>query len=370
MRIFSVCADRGIPPGGAKGASIHLRSLARALRQEGAEVVLFTERGPEPGPEAASIQDLDVRPLDLLAEAAEVAPPDIVYERYSLGSGVGLAQARRIGCAFVLEVNAPLLLEANLHRPGSVPAGAARIEEQLFREADLVVAVSEPLRRIVAGVRGKDAGTAVVWNGADEKLLDIARMKRPEETATLVFLGNPKPWHGAETLPDLMARLEEKGCPARLLVIGGGKGADSLMARAREQGIDDRVEITGPVASSRVGELLSRADVAIAPYPPADPFYFCPLKVIESMMAGLPVVTTRQGDLEAITRGAALLVPPGDPEALVEAVRSLLESPDTARELGERARERAASALTWRHSARSLLALVPGAGVSRGQEVI
>ncbi|MFQ5844805.1 MAG: glycosyltransferase, partial [Planctomycetota bacterium] len=82
-----------------------------------------------------------------------------------------------------------------------------------------------------------------------------------------------------------------------------------------------------------------------------------PLKVIECMAAGLPVVRTRQGDLPEIVGNAGVPVEPGDPQALAVAVRTLLQSPRRRRRLGARARRRAGRHFTWSRTARRLLEL-------------
>ena len=64
----------------------------------------------------------------------------------------------------------------------------------------------------------------------------------------------------------------------------------------------------------------------------------------EALRAGRPLVCTAVGALPELVDDGALLVPPGDPEALGRAVRGLLDDPATARQLGERGR---AVAATW-----------------------
>jgi len=53
MRLAYVCSDPGITPGGTKGAAVHFREMARALRDAGANLRAFMAR-------AGSWPDLDV----------------------------------------------------------------------------------------------------------------------------------------------------------------------------------------------------------------------------------------------------------------------------------------------------------------------
>lgn len=353
MKVLHVCADRGIPVGGTKGASIHLRAIAEALEAVGHEVVMAAARVGG---------DLDEFPVPVvklreergLQRAARcMGRPDVVLERYSLGHEAGLAFARSIDVPFVLEVNAPLVDEARRHRPDTVGPADAVIEHRLFRDADLVVTVSHPLRDLVARSRGTADGVIVIPNGVDPGRFR-GEVRRSLSTVRMVFVGHPKPWHGAERLPGVLAALVDGGDDVVLDIIGGGSGAEAVLQRARALGVSDRVRVTGPVPESVVTQELLGADVLVAPYPRQDPFYFCPLKVIEAMAAAVPVVSTEQGDLARIVADGGVLVPPDDDEAMTSAIRSLVRDPELRRSIGAAGRARVQEEYTWEAAARRL----------------
>ena len=352
MRVALVCADRGIPAGGTKGASVHLRDFAAALAARGHHVEAHLARADGPFP-------VPVRPLaaeDELVARLAAFRPHVVHERYSLGGRTGLAAARAAGCPFVLEVNAPLVAEAGAHRPDSVGEGVAAVEAELLAAADVVVTVSEPLRRWAADVRGSADGVAVLPNGVDG-----ARFTRPAPMngpPTIAFLGHPKPWHGGPRLAGIVAGVRERGLDARLLLIGGGDGAAEVAAACRTAGVIDAVTITGPLAPTEAAAALRTAWIGAAPYPMQDFFYFSPLKVVEYLAAGLPVVATAQGDLADVVAGDGVLVPPGDDDALVAAVASLLRDRDGCRRIGRRGRHRVLRERTWAHVAARWEAIV------------
>src|SRR5688572_19735192 len=115
MRIALLCSDLGIPLGGAKGASVHLRAVASVLLRAGHHVTAMLAA---PGPESAYVQ-LAERGLELrvLRQPRTVrklewhfaqVKPDLVLERLSLLAPEGALAAAEAGVPHVFEVNAPL----------------------------------------------------------------------------------------------------------------------------------------------------------------------------------------------------------------------------------------------------------------------
>jgi glycosyltransferase involved in cell wall biosynthesis len=86
-------------------------------------------------------------------------------------------------------------------------------------------------------------------------------------------------------------------------------------------------------------------------------FENCPMALLEAMMAGVPAVVTGVGGVPELVADTALVVPPGDPDALAAALRRLLEDTALAADLGARARARALTEFTAERNARSMINL-------------
>jgi glycosyltransferase involved in cell wall biosynthesis len=369
MRVAYVCADPGVPVFGAKGSSVHVQSVVRALVRRGAEVELLAARvgGPPPaGLERVTLHRLPRPPKGEPAERerravaanAELAralgalePVDLVYERCSLWSVAALRHGRAEGVPTVLEVNAPLVEEQARHRVLVDRAAAERIARLQAELADVLVAVSSGvaahLRRCHPAAAGR---VRVIGNGVDRERFPVTLAERGSvRPFTVGFVGTLKPWHGTETLVEAFARLRPYVPGARLLVVGDGPGRAALEQRLAMLGVPDAAELTGAVPPAAVPALLARMDVAVAPYPALPDFYFSPLKVLEAMAAGVPVVASRVGDLERlVTDGrTGRLVTPGDAGALAAALRALAARPDERARLGAAARRTAFAAHTW-----------------------
>ena len=345
MRIVAVNDDRGIAPDGSKGASIHLRSLLNALQRAGNDVILHSRRGAK----SEDGLDFEVIPStepDGIVDSIRNLGADFVLERYSLGAVTGLEAARETGRPFVLEVNAPLFTEASLHRPTTVTEDSRPCEERLWMEADMVLPVSRHLRDLVVSDRGHTNGVHVLPNGIDPALFAgiAAGNTIPGD---LGFLGHPKPWHGLKLLPQVFEILKGQGKDVRLVVIGGGPGAEQLQQDFDALGLGNMVEITGPLEQKAALERLSRCGLSLAPYDASDAFYFCPLKVLESLALGVPLASTDTGDIRELTGGFALCSKPGDVEDFSQSIISLLDNPLKAGQMARKGQAHVLRHHTW-----------------------
>ena len=109
----------------------------------------------------------------------------------------------------------------------------------------------------------------------------------------------------------------------RLRLRVGGEGGDRgfLEMLAREAGVDDRLEVLGPVRPDRVGEFYSSLDVLAVPSIPTDSWTEQFGRVaVEAMAAGVPVVSSDAGALPDVVGGAGIVVPAGDADALAAAL--------------------------------------------------
>jgi glycosyltransferase involved in cell wall biosynthesis len=143
-----------------------------------------------------------------------------------------------------------------------------------------------------------------------------------------------KPWHG---VLDLLYAIGD--LPVQLVVAGHGPLLEELL---RASAGDSRVHILGDLPHDRIPRLLRTLDIGVAPYLPDQDFYFSPLKVLEYLAAGLPVVCPRVGDLPELVGEAGILYEVGDRAALAEALARLTNDRELRAHAAGQARRRAA----------------------------
>lgn len=405
MRIAYLCADRGVPVLGDKGASVHIREFVAALARLGHEVTLLCARegAGNPAPDARLIE----LPPDESADAIETqaallgvygykndrvlnrelgklacdrnlasrvlaaleragACPDILYERYALFHRAGGRVARTLGIPHLLEVNAPLAFEQERFRDLRLKIEAQTSETDILRGCDHIIAVSEAIRTHALAVGTDPERITVVPNGVDiERFQGPTNAKGVRERyglggrSVIGFVGSLKPWHGLDFLLDAFDDIRAERPDAALLIVGDGPERDRLTDRVARADLNRHIVFTGRVAHHEVPDHLAAMDLTVAPYMAHDGFYFSPLKVVESMAAGRPVVAPRLGQLsELVADGTTgLLYPPGDFGAFVSAVVTLLAHPQRRLAMGEAASAGARELGGWTRAARQVMAI-------------
>jgi glycosyltransferase involved in cell wall biosynthesis len=160
----------------------------------------------------------------------------------------------------------------------------------------------------------------------------------------LLAVGRLSYFKGFDVLLRALAQIPE----ASLVLIGGGECADSLRALAAQLRIQARVHFTGRLDMDAAGQTqlesaYANADVFCLPSTErAESFG---LVLLEAMRAGLPVVASDipgsgVGFVVGNAESSGLLVPPGDADALVAAIRRLAADADLRRRLGAAGHER------------------------------
>ena len=370
----------------AGGQNVHVAELSSALVRRGHRVTVYTRRDDATLPDVVrmpsgvEVVHVTAGPADhvskdellpfvpALADGLERAwlddRPDVVHAHFWM-SGLAALDAARRRSVRDAGGGLPVPVVQTFHALGHVkrrhqghldtsPAERATLEPWVGRSVDTVIATCSDEVFELRGI-GVDADRIdVAPCGVDARLFtpegpQEAR-RRPVRLATVGRLVTRK---GHGNAISALARVVAAGHDAELLVVGGPRREDlpadetyrQLHALAVAEGVADRVEFRGQVAQDELPTVLRSLDVFVcAPW--YEPFGIVPL---EAMACGVPVVAASVGGLiDTVVDGlTGRLVPPRDPEAIADAVVTLLDHPEQAREYGRQGRLRAESRYSW-----------------------
>jgi hypothetical protein len=156
---------------------------------------------------------------------------------------------------------------------------------------------------------------------------------RPEHTVAAV-VARLEPQKGQDVVIEVADRLSGRFPQLRWLLVGGGSAEPAFRAEVARRGLGDRVLFTGFRTDS--ADLLRSADLSVL----VSTKEGLSNTLLESLVAGLPVVASRVGgNAEVVATGAGLLVPPRDANALAAAVELVAADPAAAARMGARGRE-------------------------------
>ena len=351
------------------GQAVHVRELIGALRAAGHQVhecALVQKTTPAAALPAkgrgrggfwqrlrlprTAVECLEVaynrRGRAMLRAAAAAFAPDLIYERHALHCRAGLDVARELGVPLLLEVNSPMVEEMQSLGLLRLPKRAAATERAVLGGADAVLAVTQVLADMLVARGARRDRVHVIQNGAVLERYDATaraaavelrgRQHWPAPAFVLGFVGYVRPWHRLDLVFEAMQRPGfEQLC---LWLCGRGPALADLQALAAARGLTDRVRFAGEVPPDLLPTFVCAFDAALVP---AINAYSSPLKLFDSLAAGVPTLAPDQPNLrEVVTDGAeAVLFQPGSADALAAAIQRLLGDPSLARRIGAAGRQ-------------------------------
>jgi glycosyltransferase involved in cell wall biosynthesis len=199
-----------------------------------------------------------------------------------------------------------------------------------------------------------------IYNGLDPEKFAVAKEKDVVLRELGIRHGNPligvvgniKQWKGQEVVIRALKRIRDTFPNVKCLIVGHVASADqwyldSLKALIRDEGLEDAVIFTG--ARKDVADLVNCMSVLIHASVEPEPFGRV---LLEGMALKRPVISTRIGaPLEIVVHGkTGILVSPGNPEELAEAVATILSDPVLGEKMGHAGHERLLSHFTLKRN--------------------
>lgn len=381
MRIL-YCANDPVPF--PKGAGVRIEATVRALIKAGAQLTLATPDLPKPQGFASVLEGIDHHLIG-------VGPGEEAFIDRALRFRRGVEElltsrswdvfwfrspwegwaARRVGFAgkLVYEAHGFPSMELPHHYPQLFEhpefLGRLAYEEQaLLQAARLIFTVSRTGLRFLA-TRGVPAERVMVLpNSAPEEAF-LQGFKPAAEEAfearealdagealeagdklppfRILYTGTLAPWQGLEVLVEALLHLKNR-LPVRLQLVGTRKGrwTRPLRALSQQMRVRSLIEFTGPFTTQELRQRMIQFDLGVAPLPKDSRNTVqgcCPIKLIEFMAAGLPILSTRLPVVEELLthQESAWLVRPDSPWALAQGILRLASDPELRQRLAARA---------------------------------
>jgi glycosyltransferase involved in cell wall biosynthesis len=315
---------------------------------------------------------LALRPAIAKRARSVLGQADIVYERQATFQSLG-RQFQRRGSWWVLESNGPFWYEAKVERSSlALAALARRIEVEAYRDADLVVAVSEPLKAILQReAELADEQILVLPNGVDTARFDPSRVEpmRHSEKPVIGWVGYLTEWAGVSDLIEATRLLDDTGREFKVVIVGDGPARAAVTRQISEAGLGHRVQLVGHVRWDRVPELVAGFDLAFSGQRSMaiGAMYHSPQKLYEYQAMGKPVIASDFPDARSVVDAdfSGWLFAPGDVGDLAAKLDAAMDAPDL-RSRAVPIREAIVRRHSWTNRVRTLLEELDQRGMMSG----
>lgn len=331
----------------------HVHEIINGLRATGWQVDLFCPRYGEKALPGAVSRLLGIG----RAMWRAIATPrgNAYYMRWHFAAWPVAAWAKLQGIPTVIEVNGPVDdLFIAWPQTRKLKGLFTWLMESQLRWAGAVVAVTQGLADMSQAIAGADKPVAVIPNGAntDQFTPDAAKLDNaftetlPERF--LIFFGTMARWQGIRTVLDA---LEDPAWPKGVHAVFAGDGAERTAVEDAAQRLD-HAHYLGRVPYDLLPSVVARAQGAFVCTENLEgraSTGLAPLKLFESLAAGVPVIATEQPFQADVVRGGecGLVVEPSDLHAVAEAAAALMKNKAKRAKMGRNARKVALQDHSW-----------------------
>lgn len=259
------------------------------------------------------------------------APFDVVHQLNPVDVGLSLALA---------DTGTPLVLGPYVPDWPGYPKPGGRMARPLVVRLNRMIRKAQQRRATTVLLSTPAAASRLAVDGSSRPLLwelppgidERAWSPAPGvEGQIVLFLANLEVRKGIHVMLDAFARVAPRLPAARLIVAGAGPELTAVRRRVRSPDGLERVELLGHVPRDRVRATIQGSDVYCLPSY-HEPFG---MTALEAMACAKPVVATDTGGLaHLVPDEGGRKVPPGDAEALAEALYEVLAGAELRRAMG------------------------------------
>ena len=204
-------------------------------------------------------------------------------------------------------------------------------------------------------LQDKFSGT-IVWHARDTEAFnpekfdgsslrekyDIARNKK-----VVMFSGTPRAHKGIEDLIEAINLLQTQDVLLTLVGADEDSYSQNLITMANKK-LGERFKAFGLQPFEKVPEFLAMSDVTVIPQKRnLASVGQLPAKVFDAMAMAKPIIATNVSDLPEILDGCGWIVEPESPKQLARAIQHVIDHPEEARQMGQKARQKCIENYSW-----------------------
>ncbi len=226
------------------------------------------------------------------------------------------------------------------------------IELHCANEADAIVTPSYSIKENLIGLGIDEDKITVIHNGADLCEQEISRPADAPEHY-LIYVGALQTWQGVEVLLKAFAKLKDID-NLKLVICSSTKrrGMKNYKKLATRLELDDSIIWHERLPKAELRQWLKHATLSLAPLAECERNLdqgCCPLKILESMALGIPVIASDLPSVrEIITDGeTGILVRPERPEVLARTIRVALDHPEYTNKIAQAGQNHIRETFTW-----------------------
>jgi glycosyltransferase involved in cell wall biosynthesis len=276
---------------------------------------------------------------------------DVVHDNQTLGYGL-----RGLGLPLVTTVHHPVQIDRELELAVATGLrrltlrrwyGFTRMQRRVADRLRHIVTVSTSSRdQIVEHLGVAAERIEVIPIGTDTDRFSPSSTVERVPNRLVTTASADVPLKGLLPLVEAVAKLRTER-PVELVVVGSVRPGGPVAEAIERYTLGDAVRFTGRVSDDELVGHLRSAELAVVP----SLFEGFSLPLVEAMACATPVVATTGGALPEVAGDTAMLVPPGDAEALATAISTALDNPDLRARLGAAGRARVLERFTWQAAA-------------------
>ncbi len=376
LTILYLIGDRGLNLTRAEGYKVHVLKIVRGLRAKGHKVFLLAVSETPSLPELEDYATIrhtylrfffhrifpftgTVNSINVLLQITKLNKQrhfDVIHERFGLYSYGGILASRLLRIPHITEMNGPVIEEKKLFSK-EIPF-VQKLVARLIRRFCLwfthhTVVVSNNLKTFLIDNHfvAHASDVTVLPNAADvpafNKQFDVPTIKKHlglEGKFIVAYTGTLQVWYAIEDVISAFPAVIQEIPNACFIIAGTGPSRQKLESVARQLNITDKVRFLGYIDHHRIPEIVSIADVVVAPYKEIGMTFFgSAIKIFEYLSSGRPMVASRIGQIAEVLEDqrTALLVTPGDIRELATAIIRLSRNAELRDFLSMNARKEA-----------------------------